>query len=329
MPKSENQKQRILYLRDFLLAQSDEGHPVHVQQMIDDLKMHGIQAERKTIYDDLRCLSEYGMDIIRSGRNCFVASRDFTTEEVRLLVDMVQSSNFITLRKTNELIAKLEKLMSVHEGKRLGKGVYVRNRVKTMNESVYRNVDRISEAIGRDRVLRFRYFRYTMNKEKELRNGGKVHIVSPFALIWTDQNYYLLGYNHEAEKLRHFRVDRMTDIRISPGPRKGKDLFDKTDMSLYTTRVFAMFTGEETGVTLRFTKNLTDAVIDRFGEGVLLIPEDEEHFHVTLDVVVSPQFFAWISGFGADAEILAPEQVQTALLNHLRSITDLYGKKEK
>ena len=121
----------------------------------------------------------------------------------------------------------------------------------------------------------------------------------------------------------------MTEIRMTRGLRKGKDLFEKTDMSLYTTRVFAMFTGEETRVTLRFAKNLTDAVIDRFGEGVMLIPEDAEHFHVTLDVVVSPQFFAWLSAFGTDAEILAPESVRTGMLNHFRTITDLYGKNEK
>ena len=326
MPRTENQKLRLLYLRDYLLAQTDEDHPVELQDMADELPRHDIPAERKTLYDDLRCLSEYGLDIIRSGRSYFVASREFSSEEVRLLVDMVQSSNFITLRKTDELIRKLEKLTSVYEGRRLSRNVYVRNRVKTMNESVYQNVDRVSDAITRDRVLRFRYFRYTMQKEKELRNDGKDHVVSPFALIWIDQNYYLLGYNHKAREMRHFRVDRMTGIRSSKGPRRGKDLFDRTDMSLYTTRVFAMFTGEETRVTLRFAKNLTDAVIDRFGEGVILIPEDGEHFHVTLDVVVSPQFFAWLSAFGADAEILAPDHVRGALLNHFRSITDLYKK---
>lgn len=325
MPKSDNQKLRILYLRDFLLSQSDEKHPVTLAQMSEALSARGIGAERKTLYDDIRCLSEqYGMDIIHSGRNYFVASREFTDEEIHLLVDMVQSSNFVTLRKTDELIRKLEKLTSVHEGKRLSRSVYVRNRIKTMNESVYRNVDRVSEAIASDRNLRFQYFRYNVKKEKELRSGGKIHRVSPFALIWADQNYYLLGYNLEAGEMRHFRVDRMTRIELSRGPRKGKELFEKIDMSLYTTKVFSMFTGTERRVTIRFSTGLIDAVIDRFGENAMLIPEDEQHFRVTLDLVVSPQFFAWLSGFGPGAEILAPEEVRQAMAEHLKSITELY-----
>ena len=330
VPKSANQKLRILFLRDFLLSQSDEEHPVTLKQMTEALREKGIEANRKTLYDDLVCLSDlYGMDIIRSGksgRDYFVGSRDFSTEEIRLLVDMVQSSNFITLKKTDELIRKLEKMTSIHQGNLLSRNVYVRNRVKSMNESVYRNVDRISDAIRHDSVLVFCYFRYTMQKKKELRNNGKQHIVSPFALIWTDQNYYLLGYNHEAEEMRHFRVDRMTRIEITKGPRKGKELFDATDMSLYTTKVFSMFTGEETKVTMRFARNLTDSVIDRFGESVLLIQEDEEHFRVTPDIVVSPQFFAWLSAFGPDAEILAPENVREAMAAHLKSITAIYEK---
>lgn len=326
MPKSENQKLRILYLRDFLLKNSDEEHPLSVPEMIEALEKQGIAAERKTIYDDLRLLGPegYGMDLIRAGHRYFVGDRDFSAEEIRLLVDMVQSSNFITLKKTDELIRKLEGLTSAFEGKLLNKNVYVRNRVKTMNESVYRNVDCISDAISADRPLTFRYFRYNVNKKKELRNGGRPHTVSPFALIWVDQNYYLLGYNHDADQMRHFRVDRMTELGSVEGPRLGKELFRKTDMSTYTSKVFYMFTGEETKVRMRFSGELVDTVIDRFGTGVILVPEADGSFTVTLDIVVSRQFFAWLSAFGTGAEILSPDSVRQMFRVHLQAILKTY-----
>lgn len=326
MPKSENQKLRILYLRDFLLKNTDEDHPASVPEMIAALEKQGISAERKTIYDDIRLLGPegYGMDLIKTGRRYFIGERDFSAEEVRLLVDMVQSSNFITLKKTNELIKKLEGLTSASEGKLLNKNVYVRNRVKTMNESVYRNVDCISDAISADRPLTFKYFRYNVNKKKELRNGGRLHTVSPFALIWVDQNYYLLGYNHDVSEMRHFRVDRMTELGSIDGPRIGKELFRKTDMSTYTSKVFYMFTGEETRVRLKFAADLADTVIDRFGTGVILVPEKDESFTVTLDIVVSRQFFAWLSAFGTGAEILAPDGVREMFRDHLKSILNTY-----
>ncbi len=326
MPKTENNKLRLLYLRDYLLHNTDEEHPVSVPQMIEALEKLGLSVERKTIYDDLRLLGTegYGMDLIRTGRNYFVGERDFSTEEIRLLVDMVQSSNFITVKKTNELIKKLEGLTSTFEGRLLNKNVYVRNRVKTMNESVYRNVDSISDAISDDRILTFRYFRYNIHKKKELRNGGKIHTVSPFALIWVDQNYYLLGYNHDASEMRHFRVDRMTELGSTAGPRLGKEQFKKTDMSTYTTKVFHMFTGEETKIRLRFADELVDTVIDRFGTGPILVPDGKGSFTVTLDIVVSRQFFAWLSAFGTNAEILSPESVRNMFSEHLRSIADTY-----
>ena len=328
MPKSDKQKLRILYLKDYLLRNSDEDHPVTVPQMVDALKKHGIPVERKTIYDDLRLLGpdEYGMDLIRTGRKYFIGERDFSTEEIRLLVDMVQSSNFITGKKTTELIKKLEGLMSAFEGKLLNKNVYVRNRVKTMNESVYRNVDIISDAISADRLITFKYFRYNVHKKKELRNGGRNHLVSPFALIWVDQNYYLLGYNHDAEEMRHFRVDRMTDLGSADGPRTGKDIFKSTDMSTYTSKVFYMFTGEETKVKLRFDGELVDTVIDRFGTGIILVPDESGGFTVTLDVVVSRQFFAWITAFGTKAEILLPDSVRQMYKEHLKTIISVYDE---
>ena len=331
MARSSGQKLKLLLLRDYLLQNTDDRHSVTVRQMIEHLARFGIRAERKSLYDDLDALGGggYGMDILADNGRYALASRDFELQEVKLLVDMVQSSNFITKRKTQALIRKLETLVSVHEAKLLERNVYVRKRVKAMNESVYINVDKISEAINEDARLRFQYFQYNRRKQKVLRHGGRVHEVSPFALIWVDQNYYLLAYDPASGAMRHYRVDRMTQLSARPGPREGKELFAKTDMSTYTTKVFNMFTGEEKRVTLRFAERLADPVIDRFGEDAILIPAGEAHFTVTVDVVVSPTFYAWLGSFGRDAEILAPAEVRDGMISGLRELLSLYEKEEQ
>ena len=326
MPRSYNQKLKLLYLRDFLLKNTDEDHPVTVQNMIDMLAEHEIRAERKSLYDDLKLLGPdgYGMDIVQNGKYYRVVSRDFELQEVKLLVDMVQSSNFITSRKTSALIAKLETLCSRFQGAGLQRTVYVRNRVKNMDESVYLNVDAVSEAIAGDRQISFQYFSYNTAKERVLRHGGRIHTVSPFALIWVDQNYYLLAWNAETSELRHYRVDRMTRIRALRKRREGREAFAATDMATYTTRVFSMFTGETTRVRLRFAGRLTDPVLDRFGTDMILIPEEDGHFTVTLELVVSPQFYAWLTAFGEDAEILGPPSVREGFREHLAGVLKQY-----
>ena len=326
MARSSGQKLKLLLLRDYLLQNTDENHGVTVRQMIEHLDRCGVKAERKSLYSDLDALGEggYGMDILSDNGRYSLASRDFELQEVKLLVDMVQSSNFITKRKTQALIKKLETLVSVHDAKLLERNVYVRNRVKAMNESVYINVDKISEAIADDRLLRFQYFQYNTRKQKELRHGGRLHEVSPFALIWVDQNYYLLAYSAEHESMRHYRVDRMTRITSAEGPRRGKEVFAGTDMSTYTTKVFNMFTGEEKRVRLRCDASLADPVIDRFGEDVSMIPEGDDAFTVTVDVVVSPQFYAWLTPFGTRVEILDPPEVREGFRRQLQALLKLY-----
>ena len=341
MAKQYGEKLKILFLRDYLLKYSDENHTVTVQDMLDYLSGRDLPAERKSIYRDLKTLGKadaergreddntapdhYGMDIVHKRGKYYVRSRAFTLQEVKLLVDMVQSSNFITRTKTRQLIEKITSLTSVYEAQTLNRTVYVRNRVKAMNESVYNNVDKISEAINNDGVISFQYFTYNLQKKKELRHNGKIHIVSPFALIWVDQNYYLLGYNHEYRELRPFRVDRMTRISLQDGPRLGKEDFEKIDIAMFTTKVFHMYTGEVKLVRMRFMKYLADAVIDRFGEEVMLIPDGEDAFTVTTEVAVSPQFYGWLSGFGSSAEILAPQDVREGMAKHTHSILNLYS----
>ena len=327
MGKSADSKLRLLYLMRYLLRETDEAHPAGIADMLAELERYGITANRKTVYDDLEALRLYGLDLLSvKGRTTgyYVASRDFELPELKLLVDSVQSSKFITQKKTLSLIRKIESLASVHEGQLLQRQVYVHNRVKTMNESVYYNVDEISGAISRDRGIRFRYFDYAPDGSRFYRRSGDFYRVSPFALMWDNENYYLLGWDEEAQELRHYRVDKMERIEARSEPRQGREAFAKVDMAAYSQQVFGMFGGAVQPVRLRFARRLAGAVIDRFGRGLILAPDGGEHFTVTAPVAVSPQFYAWLLGFGEEAEILGPPAVREGLKEHLAKVQKLY-----
>ena len=328
MARSSFQKLKILYVMDYLLKRSDENHPVTVAQLIGELESHGISAERKSIYDDLESLREYGLDILQtgSGKNSgyYVASHEFELPELKLLVDSVQSSKFITYKKTLSLIKKIESLTSVYDAQLLRRQLYVKNRIKTMNESIYYNVDELHRGIAENRKIRFHYFEYTVRKERRFRRDGAWYVLSPYALSWDDENYYLVGFDSEAGIIKHFRVDKMADIQVTEEPRDGEEIYAALDMGVYARKTFGMFTGEETSVRLRFEKDLVGAVIDRLGRDVMLVPDGEDHFTVRTDVIVSPQFFAWVLGFGNKAKILEPESVVRKLREHLDQVTALY-----
>lgn len=327
MGKSSDSKLRLLYLMRYLLRQTDESHPAGIADMLAELERYGITANRKTVYDDLEALRLFGLDLVTAKSHAtgyYIASRDFELPELKLLVDSVQSSKFITQKKTLSLIRKIEGLTSVHEGQLLQRQVYVHNRVKTMNESVYYNVDEISGAISRDRGIRFRYFDYTPDGSRLYRHGGDFYRVSPFALMWDNENYYLLGWDEESEELRHYRVDKMERITARGEPRQGREAFAKVDMAAYSQQVFGMFGGEVQSVRMRFARHLAGAVIDRFGRGLILAPDGDAHFTVTASVAVSPQFYAWLLGFGNEAEILGPAAVRADLKRHLAEAAKLY-----
>ena len=330
MARSSHQKEKILALRELLLQYSDEEHPLSAARIIGLLAQRGIEAERKSVYADIEALRESGMDIVRSGEGrgsgYFVASRRFELAELKLLVDSVQSSKFITAKKTLALIRKLEGLTSVHEARSLSRQIYVTGRVKTMNESIYYNVDELHRAIAEDRQIRFRYFEYTARKKRQYRREGKFYQVSPFALIWESENYYLLAYDDESGILKHYRVDKMTDICLTEEPRQGRRLFAAQDMSSYTRKVFGMFSGQEAQVKLRFGNALAGPVLDRLGTDAMLIPDGPEHFTVRADVVVSRQFYAWVCGFGDGVQILSPQWAAEGYARHIAAIAALYEK---
>ena len=318
MPKSPNQKLKLLYLMKILLEKTDEEHPMPLAELLEQLALFGVKAERKSIYDDMEALRLYGLDVeLSSGRakGYYIANRVFELPELKLLVDAVQSSRFNTHKKSNELIKKVESFASVHEAKTLQRQVYVSNRIKTMNESIYYNVDKIHAAISENKQIRFRYFEWavdfqgTEKVKKHYRREGAEYHISPWALTWDDENYYMIGFDSQADMIKHYRVDKMERITVSERERDGQEHFSSFDMAVYSKKMFSMFGGKEEEVTLRFSNRLIGVVTDRFGKDVFLTKEDEEHFRVRIRVAVSPQFLSWVFGFGTEVKILSPQSV--------------------
>ena len=328
MARSSYQKLKPLYIMNYLLQNSDEEHPVTIKQIVEYLGAQGISAERKSIYDDIEALRFYGLDIIHvdAGRfqGYYVAQRNFELPELKLLVDSVQSSKFITHKKTMTLIRKIEKLASIHEAQLLQRQVYVKNRIKTMNESIYYNVDAIHDGISQNRKIQFKYFEYTVEKTRHYRKDGAFYVVSPYALTWDDENYYMVAFDSEAGIIKHYRVDKMTDISTLEEHRDGRDAFEALDMAVYARKVFGMFSGEDVIVRLRSENHLVGAVLDRLGQDVIIVRDGDDHFTVSAEVVVSPQFFAWVCGFGAAAQIIGPEHVARKMADHVKGIAAIY-----
>lgn len=329
MPKSPRQKLKLLYLAQYLLRYTDEQNTVTIAELIAYLALQDISAERKSLYDDLETLRLFGLDIqqSREGRTVgyFIGERMFQLPELKLLVDSVQSSRFITSRKSMELIGKLEMLASEQEAKQLHRQVIVRGRIKTMNESIYYNIDAIQAAMEEDRSISFQYYEWNRERKRVFRHDGKRYAVSPWALMWDDENYYMPAYDHEAGFIKHFRVDKMSGIRTGETARQGKEAFEKLDLAAYSNAHFGMFSGEEEPVRLCFENELAGPVIDRFGADIALVPRDEGHFSVTVNAAVNVQFFGWLCGFGDRVRILSPESAVRGMKEHLASMTRLYS----
>lgn len=325
MAKSENQKLKIIYLRELLL-ETDEDHPITMDQILMRLRERGVDAERKSIYSDLEALRVYGMDIglKKLGRTAayYLGMRDFEVAELKLLVDSIQAAKFLSEKKSLQLIKKLAALSSRHERELLNRQLYVLNRDKSQNETIYYAVDAIHAAIANDAQIRFRYWQYNVEKEQELRHNGKTYQVSPFALIWDDENYYLLAYDPETGICKHFRVDKMTHIAVRDEPRDGKEVFGLLNMSAYTKRNFSMFAGKEQLVTLRCDNSMIGVIIDRFGRSVSVTKQDDAHFSVSVKIAVSPQFFGWLSSFEGKVVPIAPQDVREQYRAHLFNVLE-------
>lgn len=313
MPKGMNQKFKVYRLAQIMLAKTDDDHYITMPEIMSALKEYEITADRKSIYTDLRDLEALGIEVagepVGNRYHYHVVSRPFELAELKLLVDAIQSSKFITERKTNALIKKLERLVSKYEAMKLQRQVYVSGRIKTMNESIYYTVDAIHNAISENKKIRFQYFQWNVKKEMELRHNGAWYHISPWGLSWNDENYYLVGYDSDAGQIKHYRVDKMLHIQMSGEKREGKQYFKRLDMADYAKKSFGMFGGEEQKVKLRVENNLAGVIIDRFGKDVMMIPEDENHFTVNVDVRVSNQFLGWVFSLGEGVKIVSPEEV--------------------
>jgi len=328
MPKSSNQKLKILYLMRILLTQTDEEHMLTVNELISKLAEMNVSAERKTIYDDIEALRQFGLDIVMEKSNVYgyyIANREFELPELKLLADAVQSSRFITERKSRELIRKLESLASIYDAGKLRRQVFIQNRVKNMNESIYYSVDALHEAITEGKKIGFRYFDYDTQKKRVFRRDGARYVVSPIALSWNDENYYLIAHSEERAGLTHFRVDRMSDVKKLGEKRiAGVGGFNLAE---YSKKMFGMFSGEETDVKLRFSDRLASAVIDRFGKDIIIVADGENHFTVSVRVVLSPVFYGWLFQFGELCEVLSPQRLKDDLRSRAEAFLERLSDK--
>ena len=323
MAKSEGQKLRILYILDYLRLESDEEHPVSTQRLSDMLDAKGIHAERKTIYDDISRLNEYGYEILqvqnRLGGGYYLGTRKFELAELKLLVDAVQSSRFITRKKSKELIKKLEDEVSRYDCSKLKRQVYVAERVKTDNERIYYNIDGIHQGIQTNHKISFIYMDWNAKKQLVPR-GNDAKVVSPWALIWRDDNYYLAAFDGTDGIMKHYRVDKMKDVTVLEDRRKGLEQFEQVDLAQYSNRTFGMFGGREEIVTLEFPERLIGLLIDRFGKEISIRKGENDCFLGRVRLKVSSQFFGWLTGIGKEIRIASPESVREEYKTWLEEI---------
>ena len=325
MPKSDNQKLKIFYILDYLRKNSHENHPVRASDLIAMLdRNHNISCDRKTVYSDIAALQDYGVDIVSlPGKNggYYIASQNFELPELKLLIDAVQSSKYLTEKKSRELIEKLLTQCNEKDAKLMKRNVLVSGRVKSMNETIYYSVDAIQEAIAQNRQITFRYFDWDFGGKRKYRE--KAYVASPYGLCQDNENCYLLALS-DRHGITAYRVDRMIDIALLENPRTpcpeltGKALVD------HANRLFQMYSGDAVDVKLRFHNSLINVVIDRFGKDTMLIPDGKEFFNFTVRVAVSPMFLSWVIGFGSKAKILYPQNVADALCKLCRDSMNLY-----
>ena len=329
MAAGDNQKLKMLYLVKILSEETDDSHALTLQEIVSRLEAYGVNADRKTLYKDFVELENYGYEILREqiGRTVtyHLGARKFELPELKLLVDAVQSSKFITEKKSRQLIKKLESMASIHEAKHLHRQVLISGRIKAMNESIYYNVDMLHEAINADRQIRFQYFQWNVSRKQELRRNGEWYRISPWCLMWDDENYYLVAYDSRDHKIKHYRVDKIIRLSITDVPREGKQEFREFDAARYTRSLFGMYGGEPITVSLEGRNQLVGVLIDRFGKDITIIPVDESHFAAHVEVVASPHFLGWIVSLGDGIRITGPKEVVERMKAEVKRLAEVYG----
>jgi predicted DNA-binding transcriptional regulator YafY len=329
MPKGTNQKFKLYRLAQIMLERTDEDHFITMPEIKEALEAYEITADRKSIYNDLKDLEKLGIEVegepVGNRYHYHVVSREFELPELKLLVDAIQSSKFITERKSNALIKKIEKLVSKYDAQKLQRQVYVSGRIKTMNESIYYNVDAIHNAITENKKIKFQYFQWNVKKEMELRHDGAFYHISPWGLSWDHENYYLVGYDSAEEKIKYYRVDKMIKVQMLLEEREGKDHFKKLDMAEYTRKSFSMFGGKEQQVKLLVDNELAGVIIDRFGKDVIMIPTGDTQFTVNVSVQVSSHFLGWIMSLGPGIKLIGPDDVVEQMRKEIERLSKQYS----
>ena len=328
MPKGTNQKFKLYYLSRIMLEKTDDDHMIDMSEIKTALEAYGVTADRKSLYDDLEALRVLGVDVIgeKVGRNYYyhVGGKQFEIAELKLLVDAIQSSKFITEKKSKELIKKLTDMASHYEATQLKRQVVVQGRVKTMNESIYYFVDDVHRAIAENKKIRFEYMKWNEQKKMVRRKDGS-YIVSPWALTWDDENYYLIAFDEEAGCIKHFRVDKLKSIEVLDELREGKEEFKAFNLAKYAKMSFGMFGGKSTKVKIAFDNEMAGVFIDRFGRDISIYPADKKGWsEITVDVAMSDQFLGWIFALGPKVRILGPEDVVGRYKKELNEMVKLY-----
>lgn len=326
MPKSFNQKLKILYLLDMFKEETDENHVLSTNAIIEKLAGAGIKAERKSIYDDIENLRNYGYDIIlkKKPSGYYLANNRFEIAELKTLVDIVLSSKFLSEKKSGELIKKLEGLTCRYEAASLQRQVLVADRIKTINENIYYNVDDIHEAIKRNADIRFKYLEWTEKKELLPKKNGSVYMASPISLVWSEENYYLIAYDNASDKVKHYRVDKIKDIEITGEKRSEKSKTVKFEPAKFSKSTFGMFGGEELRVQLCFKKNMIGVMLDRFGKDIPIIKKGSDMYVTNVSVVKSHQFFGWLTSLGTDVKIVGDNKLTDEYKEYLKKILSCY-----
>jgi predicted DNA-binding transcriptional regulator YafY len=328
MAKQQNQKLKIPYIAKMLMQETDDEHGLTMAQIIDRLADHGIAAERKSIYGDIALLREFGLDIITrqaTTTEYAIGNRLFEFPELLLLVDAVQSSRFLTEKKSAALVAHIKELTSMHQAEQLSKRVHVEGRIKMQNESIYYNVDAIQKAIQMKRRIGFQYFDYGVDKSRILRRDGHVYSETPVCLVYSDEYYYLITYNDTHDDFVRYRVDRMLAIQVLDASAVRNERIATFNVEEFSAQAFGMFDGVENAVQLIVDRAIIGALIDRFGKDVAITRADDEHAYVYVTVLESDVFFGWLAQFGVQARILKPTVMAERYCAFLQATVDSYA----
>ena len=330
MAKSENQKLKLYYLGKILLEKTDSNHGLTMEQLIEELSKYNIKSERKCLYSDIKLLKDMGITVTgkksRNDYQYFVTGRDFELAELKLLVDAIQSSRFITEKKSRSLISKLETLCSKYDAMSLQRQVFVQDRIKTMNESIYKSIDGIHAGISSNRKISFHYGYWSPEKKLELKRAGELYRISPWALVWSNENYYMIGFDSETSKIKHYRVDKMLDISVMDEGRDGNEHFEHFNPASYTRKNISMYEGSDRTVTIDIEDSIIGVFIDRFGRNeITVIPKENGHSLIRFEVSLNPQFLGWIFSLGNKAKIIGPESAVSTVKSMIDELSNRYN----